>query len=267
MDEGEIEIRIEGEESDAAAGSTTSRIAELNRQADADHARAARLNLQTAHLRREAEMRRVGNELLTVDSESKAAEAAYRNAREYGDTDAEVAATRRLSAAEARRNTLELQGQALERIPVSSGDAFEDHLSRFTDRTAQWMREHRDWVEDPKKNAKMVGAHHMAVGDGLEPDTPEYFAHVERQLGLRSGGNGSNRSGTNMRRETPKYDPADHRTHVTPDGVYLTENERKLATDGTLVFNTGPKRGQPIGLSEMARRKSEMAKNGMYNRI
>jgi hypothetical protein len=151
-------------------------------------------------------------------------------------------------------------------MPISSGDPLEDHFSKFTDRTAQWMREHKDWVTDPRKNAKVTGAHNFAVSEGLTPDTDEYFEFVEKMVGLR-GGNGGSRSSTNMRREGPKYDPADHRTHVTPDGVYLTENERKLATDGTLVFNAGPRRGQPIGIQEMARRKAEMAKQGMYNRI
>jgi hypothetical protein len=267
MDDGDIQVRIEGE--DDAADSSTSRIEALNRQADADRAKTARMNLQTAHMRREADLRRVGNELLTVDSETKAAEAAYRNAREYGDTDAEVAATRRLSAAEARRNTLELQSQTLERMPVSSGDPLEDHFSRFTDRTAAWMRRHKDWVTDPRKNAKVTGAHSFAVSEGLTPDTDEYFEFVEKMIGLRGNSgssNGSARSGS-MQRET-KINPGDFNSHVTDDGrVYLTENEKKIAQDGTLVHNHGPLKGKPLGLQEFARIKREQIKAGLHNKL
>jgi hypothetical protein len=265
-EDGEITVVVEGEDDAAGASSATSQIEALNRQADADRAKAARLNLQTAHLRREADLRSVDTAMLTAENEARAAEAALKDADDMGDSDAKVAATRRLTAAEVRRNNLEMAQQQLHRTPISSGDQFEDHVSRFTDKTAQWMREHKDWVTDPRKNAKVTGAHNFAVSEGLTPDTDEYFEFVEKMVGLR-GGNGGSRSSTNMRREGPKYDPADHRTHVTPDGVYLTENERKLATDGTLVFNAGPRRGQPIGIQEMARRKAEMAKQGMYNRI
>jgi hypothetical protein len=132
------------------------------------------------------------------------------------------------------------------------------------------MREHKDWVQDPRRNAKLVGAHHMAVGDGLEPDTPEYFAHVERQLGIRSGG-GSSRGSGNERASmggAVKINPGDFNSHVTDDGkVYLSENEKRIAQDGTLVHNFGPNKGKPIGVVEMARRKREQIKMGLHNRI
>jgi hypothetical protein len=268
MDDTEnIQVVIDGENEDA--GALRDSIAAADRQAAKYRAEAAAATRRTSAYNIEAARLKVDSDLLTTGSELQAAEAAYREAREVGDIDLETKAQRRLAAAEARRTPLETQAEAISRAPISSGDNFEDNLSRYTDRTADWMRNHRDWVEDPKRNARMVGAHHMAIADGLQPDSDEYFQHCERTLGIRSGGgNGSSNRGANgMKRETPKYDPSDHRTHVTSDGVYLTENERKLAVDGTLVFNYGPKRGQPIGIQEMARRKAEMAKQGMYNRI
>lgn len=52
--------------------------------------------------------------------------------------------------------------------------------------------------------------------------------------------------------------------------VILTDGERDHATDGTIVWNTDDptgrfKKGDPIGLTEMARRKMLMKKNGRYN--
>src|SRR5262249_3474822 len=130
---------------------------------------------------------------------------------------------------------LQMQRAQIERARVTTGDSFSDYTAQFSDRTAEWMHRNRDWITDPKKSARVQSAHFSAVADGLSPDSDEYFSHVEKAIGLRSGGgNGSSRGG-NMQRGSMKYDPADHRTHVTPNGVYLTENERKIAQDGTLV--------------------------------
>jgi hypothetical protein len=266
-DDGEIQVVIESEDA-SDTDSSISRIAELNAQADRDQARAARLNRETSQLRRESALRQIDNNMLTLQSETAAAESAYRAAREMGDVDEEVAATKRLTAAESRRTAMEMQRGAVERMPVTSGNAFEDHVSRFTEPTAQWMRQHREWVEDPKKNAKMVGAHHMAIGDGLEPDTPEYFAHVEGQLGLRGGGKGSgNRGSNNMQRGSPDGGNA----------VRLTKGEVERANDGSICWGRHDLAagrikdasliGRPIGNVEYARRRIEMGKQGYYDRI
>src|SRR5260370_373085 len=59
----------------------------------------------------------------------------------------------------------------------------------------------------------------------------------------------------------------DDRADVKRNGVYLSEKEKKIATDGTLVWNYGPNKGKALGLQEMARRKAEMHKQGMYDRL
>ena len=53
----------------------------------------------------------------------------------------------------------------------------------------------------------------------------------------------------------------------------LTKGEAQSATDGTLVYNFDDpsghkkfKKGDPIGIEEMARRKREMKKQGLYDR-
>jgi len=271
MDDGEsIEVVIEGEADDAAGSSSARRPSDADQRAAAAEGEAARTRLATARLVRENELNRVANDFLTAESEAKAAEAAIVEAGDLGDFKAQATANRKLAAAESKKLQAESQHEYLKRAPVSSGNAFEDHLSQFTDRTASWMRQHKDFVTDSRKNAKMVGAHHMAVSDGLEPDTSEYFSHVEKQLGIRSGGNGgSNNRGGNMQRNS-NIDPSDVRTHVQDGGksVYLTAGERKTATDGTLTWATGPNKGKPLGLQEFSRRKAAMiASGGWYDKI
>ena len=265
-DDGEhLTVVVEGE--DDASGPHDS-IAKADRLAAKYRADAATARRQTAAYNIEAARLKVDSDLLTTTSELQAAEAAYKEAREYGDVDAETKAQRRLAAAEARRTLLENQAQQISRVPITSGDQFEDHVSRFTDRTAQWMRDHRDWVEDPRRNSKLVGAHNFAIAEGLTPDSDEYFSFVEKTIGMKSGGNGSSRSNS-MRSGSSDINPGDFNTHVRDGGksVYLTENERKISTDGTLVWNYGPNKGKPLGTAEFARRKASQITAGLHNKL
>jgi hypothetical protein len=258
-----ITVEIEGE-GDAVASSSTRR----EKHRSPVQGNPAREYLLAAEVRRAKEKVETANYLMTVKSEAQAAEHAFEQANEMGDYKAAAREARRLAAAATRETAAEAHSQALESTRPTTGNPFEDHLANFTDRTAAWMREHPDWVTDPRKNAKLTGAHHLAVSEGLTPDTDSYEAFVEKTIGLRGGnGNGSSRNGGNMRVES-KINPGDHRTHVTDDGrVYLTENEKKIATDGTLTFSHGPNKGKPLGIKEFARRKAELHKQGMYDRL
>jgi len=162
----------------------------------------------------------------------------------------------------------EQRQEYLQQAPVTTGDAFADHLVRHTDRTAQWMSDHRDWIVDPKKNAKVTGAHNFAVSEGLTPDTDEYFDFVEKMIGLRGNG-GSNRGG----RASVQGDHVVHRSGSdAPDGsVKMSKNAYEMATK-VLTWNYDDpqgrfKRGEPIGVKEYLRRQSEMKKAGFYDRI
>jgi hypothetical protein len=260
MADGEITVSIDDDDDDAES---SARIEAANRRSEASRAETARLRAETVRHRAEGARHQVDTALSTALTEISAAQASYSDAFERGDFATAGEATARIAAAESRKVLLENQRQALARMPMSTGDPVEDYCAGRTDPTATWLRAHPDWVTDSRKNAKLVGAHHSALGEGLEPDTSDYFEFVEKQIGLRGGGNG--RSGSS--RASVGYDPADHRTHVNSGSVYLTPNERKMATDGTLVHNSGPLRGKPLGLQEMARRKAEMAKQGMYHRL
>lgn len=65
-----------------------------------------------------------------------------------------------------------------------SADPVEAFASQLTKQSADWVRAHPEYVRDPKLNRRMIAAHELAVTDGVQPDTPEYFATIERTLGL-----------------------------------------------------------------------------------
>ena len=64
-------------------------------------------------------------------------------------------------------------------------DPVEAIASQLSPRSAAWVRAHPECVRDKRLYMKMVGAHNIAVADGFQADTDEYFAQIERQMGYR----------------------------------------------------------------------------------
>lgn len=64
-------------------------------------------------------------------------------------------------------------------------DPVETVASQLSPRSAAWVRSHPECVRDQKMYSKMLGAHHLAVGEGLPADSDEYFEFIENQLGMR----------------------------------------------------------------------------------
>lgn len=69
--------------------------------------------------------------------------------------------------------------------PEMPSDPVEAIASQLSPRSAAWVRAHPECVRDKRLYMKMVGAHNIAVADGFQADTDEYFAEIERQLGYR----------------------------------------------------------------------------------
>jgi hypothetical protein len=69
--------------------------------------------------------------------------------------------------------------------PEMPADPVEAIASQLSPRSAAWVRAHPECVNDKRLYMKMIGAHNIAVADGFQADTDEYFAEIERQLGYR----------------------------------------------------------------------------------
>ena len=318
-DEEEIVINVEGEPGDVVVGEDDA-VAELKKQyvaLEADNKR--RKDAEEAAVRRASEERAAADRarqdaaaaraevsvsqtsaidagITAAQAEASQAEADYAASMEKGDFAAAAKAQRRIASAEAKIVRLDEAKSDIEaRKPAAggedrsqargNGDAFEEHVAKFTPRTASWMRDHRDWVQDPRKSAKLTGAHHMAVGDGLTPDTDEYFEHVEKTLGLReaqtTNGSGNGQTRTQTRRTSAPVAPVNGSAGGHSSGasdnrgvtVTLTAAEKAAANDGTHIWNYDDpsgkgrfKKGQPIGVQEFARRKLAMSRDDRYNK-
>ena len=147
----DIKVVIEGDETPRA-----DRVAEAERQTAHWNAQAARLRAEAHHNRLEAARIQVDAGLRQTAAEADAARAAYRNTLDAGDFEGTAQAVEKLTEVEVRRRELQHHEQALARTPAVPADPVEAYCANRTEPTQRWLREHRDWVTDPRKNAKLT---------------------------------------------------------------------------------------------------------------
>ena len=275
----------------------TAREAADRRAADAERARqAAEREVESSRTEVvESRLGAVETGLEAAKTESASAKTDYIAAQEAGDWKRAAEAQERLAAAQARivrfdeaKNDLEIaktqkpeQRQEQQRQP--QGDPLENFLSTRTPETQKWLREHPTEARalalgtDSRRAAKINAADSDAVAEGFARDTKEYFAHIEKFLGLDKDATNKTNGATSgkTRSKAAPVAPVNTTAGETTGGgsvVRLSKNEAQAATDGTLQWNyddpTGQKRfkkGDPIGIQEMARRKQAMTEEGRYD--
>jgi hypothetical protein len=206
----------------------------------------------------------------------------YQSANENADYSGASDAHAKLARIEARRARLaetknELELKHAEMSALASADPVESFARTRTPMTADWIRRHPEWVLNPQKNARLQAAHYGAAAEGIEPDTGRYFSFIEKSLGLDGGRSSARRAPAEQSQSRPsnatvyedgstvlKVKPGDP---VPPNSVRLSRREVEIATDGTLVFETGPNRGKPIGLAEYVRRRRLMESDPKWQRM
>lgn len=282
--------QAETERERAAREAAERRATQAEHDAERQRRDAASARSEAVESRQET----VASGLAAAQADAAAAEQEYIAAFEKGDAAAQAVAQRKIARAEAKsvrldeaRADLELRANTRpqeepreQRRTEAPPDPVEAYIAGRTKPTADWLRAHTDWVTDPKKNKKLTAAHFDAEAEGLGVDTPEYFSHVESYIGLKSNGAGNGTRQTQQQRTTRRASvpvaPVQASGGGTNGGgaeVRLSPSEARSATDGTLVWNYDDpsalkkfKKGDPIGIQEMARRKLEMTKQGLYDK-
>ena len=302
--EPEAVVKTEPQQPDPAVAELKAQFEELQRaKADSDR-RAQEASRQAGMARAEAEAARgqvadkeadsIDAGMSAADAAAEAAHQAWVAAMEAGNFAEAGKLQRKIAKAEAEFVRLAEAKVDLEarkasppepsrQPPPDQTDPVEAFISQRTEPTQRWLRQHKDWITDPKKNARLTSAHYSAVAEGLTADTDEYFEHVETQIGLRQPRNADGTfAPTNgaakpaARKSAPPAAPVVQSGGGTSGGsneVRLSKTEAQAAQDGTLVWNyddpSGQKRfkkGDPIGVQEFARRKREMQRQGLYDR-
>ena len=256
-----IRVEIEGEEPPPSPSPRPPAIDEaaLTRRAFADRAQA-----QTELL--EARRDEVATRLYEVAAKSDFAKKEIERANEAGDFGKLAEKQQEIAALEAQRHSLTLAADRLSRAQPPPADPIEAFISGRASATQAWLRAHPDdaralalttagraSVEDTRRSAKINAAHNEAVAEGFAPDTPAYFNYVEHFLERRDRPSRSTRSSSEP--EVHFVRPGDP---IPAGHARLTQSEYEKATDGTLVWNSGPKKGQPIGAKEYVRRREAM---------
>ncbi len=223
----------------------------------------------------------------TIESLTKDKDGAKRDlkqALEIGDYEKVADAQDRISAANARivaaeqgRQVLEEESKAPPRQhqPIVS-DPVEELARRLEPRSAAWIRQHPEYVGAGELNAKMIRAHHSAIGEGLQPETDSYFTFINRKLGLEREPEMSRqpppREDLTMRQQDDTRSPLSApvgrevsqspRRQASPGRVHLSADEVSTA----LALNLDPKKTDKEVLEEYARNKVALMSEGKIAR-
>jgi hypothetical protein len=214
--------------------------AERSAREQYEHSLTARAEVEDTHLHL------VNNAIETVRRENEILKANLRDAMANGDYDKVAEAQESISMNAAKLLQLENGREAMKnqpRQPVQpmprAVDPVEQVKASLSSRSAAWVDKHPEFVRDQRLFRKMVAAHELAVADGIEADSDEYFASVERTLGIRSkveaetdDGAFSSASQPTQRRAAPPSAPVSRSGNGTgskPNVVRLTAAEREMA--------------------------------------
>lgn len=103
----------------------------------------------------------------------------YDKVAEINDTIAENHA--KLLQLKNGKERIEKQPKPVARV---APDPVEQFAGQLTPKSASWIRAHPEMVTNPIKNRKMLAAHEIAMADGIEADSAEYFQSIENTMGL-----------------------------------------------------------------------------------
>ena len=221
---------------------------ERERQARAEAERRANEAAQTAY-QAQAEMQDsnlhlVTNAIETVNQTNMILKSNYRDAMSAGDFDLAAEIQAEMSSNAAKLLQLEQGKQALENTPRGeaprpyTADPVEALASQLSPRSADWVRRHPEYATDSRLYQKMIAAHNLAVADGIDPDTEDYFSSIEDTLRIRSRDDGYEDASSAaakpvQRRSAPPAAPVSRSgtgTGTRPNRVTLTLEEREMAS-------------------------------------
>lgn len=131
----------------------------------------------------------VTNAIETVKQNNSILKSNYREAMSVGDFDKAAEIQEALSSNAAKLLQLEQGKQALESMPKQQPqmpvDPVEALASQLSPRSAAWLRRNPECATDQRLFQKMIAAHNLAMADGIEPDSDEYFEFVEGTINLK----------------------------------------------------------------------------------
>lgn len=179
----------------------------------------------------------IENAINAAASDKKGILSEIASAKEAGDYAAEADALDRLQTVNIKMSRLnegraELERRNEEAKELAALDPVERYVQGMPPRSANWVRQHGEYVTDPDKRAELETAHYAALGNRHAPGSPQYFEFIETELGLRGQQQEQQVEETKPRTRQPPAAPPS-RTQAPggngasanlPDGVQMLPN-------------------------------------------
>lgn len=206
----------------------------------------------------------VTNAISMVEMQREKVKRQLKDAMESGDFDGTVKSQEDLAETITKLNALREGKNYIEQRksePVNV-DPQEAYIGKFTQRSQEYLRQHRELVTNENKNKRMIAAHYEAEAEGHKPDSEAYFQFLDNKLGYADA---PKKAPSRMPAGAPvSRGNGDIQSGGNGNVIKLSSGEARAATDGSIVWNAGANKGEPIGVKEYARRKSLMIKSGQY---
>ena len=206
-----------------------------------ERARQAQNQLQNAYGEVEdTNLQLVNSAIETVRRDNEILKSHYKEAMSVGDYDRAAELQETMSGNQAKLLQLENGKTAMQAKPRQmNSDPVEQFASQLSQRSAEWVRKNPQCVTDPRLQQKMVAAHNLAVADGYQPDTDDYFGFIEDTLRLNRREKTqdyqeqesplSSASKPSSRQAPPPAAPANRGGSNRPNVVRLTAAEAETA--------------------------------------
>ena len=139
----------------------------------------------------EANLRAIDGAIAQIKSENANHKGRYAAAYAAGDY-AEIAELQETIAGNAAKLVQLENGRAAlearpkpQMKPQQTADPVEAMAQTLDHRGAQWIRSHPEFARDPRQYQRLVAAHNLAVADGAQEGSDEYFNAVETTLRIK----------------------------------------------------------------------------------
>jgi hypothetical protein len=221
-----LEVERKGrEEAEYRAHQATSQAQQARSEVDSSNLQLVRTAIDT--------MKREGD-ILKGNYKQAMAVGDYDSAAEYQEAMADARA--KLLQLENGMSAMEAQSRQPVQ-PVQHADPVEQLASQLSAPSAAWVRAHPEYARTPRLTQKMIAAHNLVTADGIASDTPEYFASVEKVLGIGAPVEQesalSSASAPAQRRSAPAAAPVSRSgtaSGTRPNVVRLSSEEREMAS-------------------------------------
>jgi len=163
-------------------------IEALRRELEAEKAARQRAEQQArvaTNDKADSDLRMLNTAIETESRNKEILKANLREAVANGDTDAQADILMAINQTENNlRQITEGKKHYEAQIKAPVANKVEALAAQLTPKSAEWVRNNPDVVNDERRAKRLERAHFDALDDGIQPDSPDYFNFLENRLNI-----------------------------------------------------------------------------------